>query len=970
MYKLALVFAVLTAVVIFLATTSPGLSLTLKLASYLLPGTLYVEKVHGRLISQCSLDYLSYHDETMNVVLKELHLKWQPMAFLRHKLTIENLTIKQAQLKKTGGKPEENMRKTDFAVPKLPFDVTLENVLINQMQFIQDNTTHQFQNVKLQMQLTNHQWQINQLNFDFDKINFSAKFTGQPVMPYGLSAELKLKSKQESPSQIEGTLQLSGDFFLYHWQGDFKQPTQLHLNGVLKNGRELHAQTQWQNLLWPLDNQTTFQSPVGHITMEGQLPNIVIKFDSQISSPLSSSVTVTAHTQTQGIRTEGHVKLPEANLNFNIDYNEAALNAKIKGMLHAESIPVEGSTLAIKDLKADAQFTGESLLNLSLNTQVSANYFAAPLLANIHYQHQRLEGSIRLGMNEFNIRGTSPYQWQATATLPKPQMLHPALTGLNTTITANASLSNVMMGTLDLTIKPGYYQLEEEGLSRLEFQGGQLKASLTPQNLILNGLINIDKDKSLTAQFKLPQFKLNDLSTNQALQGNLRLDVNTLNFLQSFSPELAKPEGQLSAILKATGTVTKPMIEGNIILKNGRASIPNLGLDFQAIQFEVKSRNKHWQAHGSLTSNEKILTLKGQGSFAPQVTGLVHLNGNDFTLLNTPEYLINISPKLLIEFTSAALAVKGTIIIPKAQIKPQSFSNSVSLSEDVVFEGNERPVNPLHIKTDIRLEMGDDVSLNVKGLKGFLTGAIHLHQLPQEPLNATGELNVKEGKYQAYGQDLAIAQGQLIFTGGSVLNPGIRVRAVRQFKNTTNSFAGSNQLLDFNNANLQSLNFGNKTTVGIDVTGRLTSPKVELFSIPSTLSQADILSMILLGRPANQANKAGGQLLLAAISSMNLGTGANGTQLVEQLKQTLGVDVNLENTPKFDQKTNQITDKTSVVVGKSLSKRLYVSYNYGLAKTDSNVVTLSYLLNKFFSVQVNSSLAGSGIDLLYTHRKD
>ena len=154
------------------------------------------------------------------------------------------------------------------------------------------------------------------------------------------------------------------------------------------------------------------------------------------------------------------------------------------------------------------------------------------------------------------------------------------------------------------------------------------------------------------------------------------------------------------------------------------------------------------------------------------------------------------------------------------------------------------------------------------------------------------------------------------------------------------------------------------------MTGHLNAHKIKLFSIPANLSQADILSMLLLGKPASQASKSGGQLLLTAISSMNLDTGTKGLQLLSQLKQTLGIDFNLQNNTRYNQATSPNADNTALVVGKSLSKRLYLSYNIGLLQTDSNVFTLKYLLNKFFSIQVTASDTGSGLDLLYTHSKD
>ena len=266
--------------------------------------------------------------------------------------------------------------------------------------------------------------------------------------------------------------------------------------------------------------------------------------------------------------------------------------------------------------------------------------------------------------------------------------------------------------------------------------------------------------------------------------------------------------------------------------------------------------------------------------------------------------------------------------------------------------------------------MGNDVTLNTKGLRGLLDGNLRIQQSPKSPLNTTGMLTIRDGTYLAYGQDLLIEQGQLIFHGTRLNNPELFIRAIRKFDETSTDASSSNHLFDFNASNLDSIALGAHTTVGVEVKGHIKSPKITLFSIPPTLSQADILSMLLLGKPASQANQAGGQLLLSAISSMNLDAGTKGVQLLQQVKQKLGIDVKMQNSESYNRQTNQVSDNTAFVVGKSFSKRIYVSYNIGLFQEDNNVLMIKYLLNKFLSIQVNTSDSGSGVDLLYSHKKD
>lgn len=664
------------------------------------------------------------------------------------------------------------------------------------------------------------------------------------------------------------------------------------------------------------------------------------------------------------------IKSPQGGLDFNLAYDELK-NPKIDGKLKANFSNLKGLNLALQQLKLHSEFSGDSIESLNLNSELDADYFGNLVHGFINYQNQQVKSEFSLGKNQISIIGSPPYRWQIKANISEPTLLNPQLKNLQTGLSVNAQIDNLNNGNAILNIEPGSYKLGEN--NRLQFVGGEIRAKLSPQKLQINGQLIIDQDKSLLVNFALPKFQLNKgLSNSQKIEGDLNLTVNSLGFLQNFSSELSQIEGQLRASLNASGTVAKPVLEGKLSVDQGRVSMSKLGLDFNPVHLNLLTHDKQWDLKGSLNSQGQQLNLSGQGRFFPKAEGAIRINAANFTVLKTEEYLINISPELLLTINPDSLSFTGKILIPNAQIKPQTFTEAVSLSSDVVLVSNKpaSSPNPLHINTDISIEMGNEVALNVKGLQGFLMGTIHLRQLPDGPLNASGQLNIREGKYKAYGQDLTIDQGELLFTGGLIDNPGINLRASRNFSNSGATALSKSRLLDFNSANQQTLNLGENTTVGVLVTGRLKSPRVALFSEPSALSQADILSMLILGRPAAQANGAGGQLLLKAVTSMNPGSDSRGLQLVDQLKQTLGLDVDLKTQSKLDVETQKVNESNSVVVGKSLTKRIYLSYNFGLAKNDANVVTLTYLLNKFFSLQVNTSIIASSIDLLYTHKKE
>ncbi len=583
----------------------------------------------------------------------------------------------------------------------------------------------------------------------------------------------------------------------------------------------------------------------------------------------------------------------------------------------------------------------------------------------------QLDSQLSWGVNTLQIIGSLADQFQINASIPKPELLHSSLKGLQTSIVAKGAINNKQQGTLSVTINPGLYQLPNESpIPSIPFQGGHLLLKLTPNDLQATGAFTLDREKIIDFAMHLPNIQLKQLARPaQVIDGTINLHINSLDFLQGLSKSIDHPHGQLLATIKATGTLGNPTVQGTLMLSNAGVSIPAIGLTLNPMQATLSSHNQQWDATGSIRAQDgQLLELKGLGTFSPQFTGELLIHGDNFPAIKTAEYTVKISPQLTFNVQPTAYTLSGTILIPTAQLKPMSFSNTVNLTDDAVFVKHESSAPPIstHMSTDIQIKMGQDVAIDVQGLHGFLDGAIQLKQVPNSSMSALGELTVRDGTYKAYGQDLNIEHGQLLFSGGTLTNPDISLRATRKFNNNTSSFSGSNQLFDFNAANLQTIDFGNHLTVGIEVSGHLNSPKIKLFSVPTSLSQADILSMLLLGKPANQASQSGGQLLLTAISSMNLDSGTKGMQLLSQLKQSLGFDFNVQSSSQFNQKTNQSSDSTAFVVGKSISKRLYLSYNIGLFQKDSNVLTLKYLLNKFFSLQVSASNAGNGLDLLYS----
>ncbi|MBA2657891.1 MAG: translocation/assembly module TamB domain-containing protein [Tatlockia sp.] len=971
-YKLVFLLVLLTSIFIFLVSTSTGLVIISKLAQISIPGEFYIEEPKGRLISNFSMAKLRYKNKNIELSLSNLTMRWRWKSLIQNQLLIEKLSASSMELSTI---QEKNINQPSFKLPKLPVELNLQNLTIGQIILKKNSSIWSFERFSMHAFFSNQLWQIYQSKLSLADNHFNLEGKIQPSYPYASTAKLTFNLNHQGQS-IDGFLTAGGELSLYHWHAEATKPSNFILNGTLRNVVELNSFANWANFVWPINKDLLLKSPEGSLQIKGNFPNFTLQLLTKTTAPLESAIQLNATTTHEGFTSSSEVKIPKGYLRINLASNELKL-PKIQGEIEAKSFDLLGINFPLQELNINSQFSGNSVQNLVVNADLNALYFGSHLEGFISYQNQEAKAELRLGKNEVLLSGSPPYQWQLKATIPEPKLLHPALKSLETTVSAEAVLTTPNSGHATINLAPGSYHIAEgKPQRRLEFLGGEVKADLSQQSLQVNGHLTIDPNKSLAVELALPKFELTKgLGESQTVTGKLNLKVNSLNFIQTLSPALSKIEGELNANLLVSGTVKQPAYEGYLSLDKARILMTQLGLDLNPVQFNLLSRNKTWTLEGSMKSQNQPLNLKGKGEFAPKLNGSILVEASNFPLIKTSEYSINISPQLILTLTPNLVDIKGTILVPTAQIKPQSFDNTVNLSPDVIFK-NAKPVeesNSLPINADIRVEMGSEVAINVKGLQGFLQGSLQLRKVPQSSLKAIGELTVRDGTYKAYGQDLTIDQGELLFTGGIIDNPNINVRASRHF-NSSSSLAKTSQMLDFKSANLQTLDIGENTTAGVQVTGPLKSPKISLFSEPSTLSQADILSLLILGKPASQANKAGGQLLLKAITSMNLGSDSRGLQLIEQLKQTLDLDVDLKTNTSVNKQTNKLSDSNSIVVGKSLTKRIYLSYNYDLADktaqdSDPSTFTITYLLNKFFSIQVNANVDTSSIDLLYTHKQ-
>jgi autotransporter translocation and assembly factor TamB len=496
----------------------------------------------------------------------------------------------------------------------------------------------------------------------------------------------------------------------------------------------------------------------------------------------------------------------------------------------------------------------------------------------------------------------------------------------------------------------------------------------TGQQWITALAVAIAQTPYIQAQFSVPDTINSSNYSTVPLLGQIGIHFPDLAMLQSYLPMVNHLRGTLLGKLSVSGTLKKPDFNGELTLNNATVGIPKLGIDFKNITLRfVADKTKQASYKGSFQLGDGSGQLQGSTNFnSPDYATELKLHGTNLLIVNLIDYKIHANPDLNLHFYQFKVAIDGNLAIPDAKITPKDFRQTVTLPEEIVFIGGNS-AKPAAVSAStalaampnmqIAVQLQNHILLRYQDLKTTLGGALTIHAGPNSPATAVGSLFTIGGTYHAYGQQLTIQVGRLTYTGGLLTNPGLNIKASREIS-TPNTMANSATSLT------QTYVGSGTLTAGIQISGTLNKPSITLYSVPAGLSQDDILSYLVLGIPRSQASIKDSLAILNATSAVGLG-GNGASQLAsitKKLQNGLGLtEMNVQSVQTFDPNAGSTVGTTSLVLGKALSKKLYVHYSVSLfSSTPVSVFNLRYKFNKHWSVQTETSTIDNGADLLYT----
>jgi translocation and assembly module TamB len=471
----------------------------------------------------------------------------------------------------------------------------------------------------------------------------------------------------------------------------------------------------------------------------------------------------------------------------------------------------------------------------------------------------------------------------------------------------------------------------------LKFTNAQARVRLDQRQVEAEAILALAQPGAapLQAKFVLPPLSTGPMDPNTLpVRGEITGRFNNLAPFAVFAPDIEELKGRLGIDLRIGGTLAAPSLGGQVSLDEGAVMLPQLGTQISEIQLRAVGEGRKVKLNGRMRSGEGHLEADGAiALYADSPSPIqVRLAGERFEAIKLPEVWALISPKLELTAGKAGVNVQGEVRIPEAKLEPVTKESAIPVSEDVVIvprpAKQEEPKVPAGVTAEVRVVLGDKVSIKTKEFQSRLTGGLGLSLRPNQPPTGSGEIQMVDGVLSAYGQKLQINQGRVLFAGGPLEDPGLDIEAFREIT--------AEQIL-----------------AGVRVRGRASEPVMTLYSKPA-MNQDQVLAYLLFGRPLNRLSEGQGSTLLQAASSLG---GENSEFLTQRIASTFGLD-------EVKLTSDAETKSMGLQVGKSLAPGLSLSYGAGLAGALGKL-NLRYELTKSWLLQVETG-ARTGVDILYS----
>ncbi|NWJ64324.1 translocation/assembly module TamB, partial [Vibrio parahaemolyticus] len=489
--------------------------------------------------------------------------------------------------------------------------------------------------------------------------------------------------------------------------------------------------------------------------------------------------------------------------------------------------------------------------------------------------------------------------------------------------------------TLSVNMPKGQVEQALEQPIKVGWDSFSFKAALAKDKLDAEWLFDVKDNGDLSGKVSL----LNVSSEKPTIDGKVALSTFHLDFLAPLIGEYSLFKANMNTDLALSGDVMHPKVNGQFLIEQMKLQGEVTPIDINSGQVVINFKGHQADLDAGIITPDGKLEITGDADWRDLQDWRTRARvfAKEQKVDMPPMVKIKVEPDMTIDVTPQLAKVEGNINLPWGRIVIEELPPSaVGVSSDTVILNKDlQPVDevaamPFNVETDINIKIGDDFQLAAFGLKGGLKGSLNVTQKDKGPF-IVGEVNIVDGSYRSFGQDLVIEEGKILMNGPAD-QPYVSIKAIRNPDNTQDD-----------------------VIAGVRVTGPASDPSVEIFSEPA-MPQANALSYLLRGQDID--GESGGNAMTTTLIGLSL---AKSGRVVGEIGEAFGVqDLQLDTAGSGDD--SQVTVSGYILPG------LQVKYGVGIFNSLGEF-TVRYRLMQDLYLEAVSGV-DSAVDLLYQFEFD
>jgi translocation and assembly module TamB len=495
--------------------------------------------------------------------------------------------------------------------------------------------------------------------------------------------------------------------------------------------------------------------------------------------------------------------------------------------------------------------------------------------------------------------------------------------------------------------------------------GGLVAAgSYRNQKADLNATLRQDELHQLSASASLPMTLAWSSGWRAEVSDNIEARVRSaglsLAFLNAFSGKAIQGiGGEVEMDLQVRGSLTQPVANGFLRLRDGKLTPTALGIQVSPITAEALLEPRGLSISQLTARANKGGELSASGFIALNKFSLqaidISLTAKQWPAINTQRYQIELNGSSRIDGTLAAPRITGKFEVPRGELRPDlTFldRSSTPPKRDPTIKvistkdaGNVAPVtkqesdnileNELLRNTSLDIEIRIPGNLWVRHPNGNaeLSGNLRITKTSGGEPALSGLIETIRGWVRFQGKRFMLSRSRLEFTGSEKIDPVLDIVAEYRVNNYL---------------------------VRVIIKGTAEKPTLTLTSDPQ-LDQADILSLLLFNKPVSALDKSQQASLQQNAIGIVGGFAATkiGQAVAEALGlQNLGVDIGA-----IDFSGDEVR------FGQYVGRDTFISFSQEISGKHGREISAEYQITPNWKLSVSSSTAGSdGIDLIWYKR--